>query len=364
MPAACFVRLDSLSTDRYVSPYLLATIGEALGDSRRAFAWLEEAVADRASQLVYLAVDPRLERLRGDRRFARIPPQHRPSIAGGWRLQSARHGYPRATSSPFPITRPELIALFDLAARMKRGTTSRSRSPGRDRHHLRQEQHPHPGLVRGRRLSSAASPLPLLARHPARPRRAIRDTARVLSRYLDAIMFRTSPTRTSRSWPARPIPVINGLTDLLHPCQLLADLLTMQETRRLGGGRGLDRRRQQHGHSWIDAAGVSASSCGSPVPRLPAGSRISSANAGSARGHGHGRPSKPPQRRARGEHRRVGLDGPGGGAGGAGPCLPSYFVDEARISVSIPAAILLHCLPAHRGEEVYEGVMEGPQSRV
>ncbi len=65
-------RLDSLSADRYVSPYLLATIGEALGDSRRAFAWLEEAVADRASQLVYLAVDPRLERLRGDRRFARI----------------------------------------------------------------------------------------------------------------------------------------------------------------------------------------------------------------------------------------------------------------------------------------------------
>ncbi len=65
-------RLDSLSADRYVSPYLLAAVAEGLGDSRRAFAWLEEAVADRASQLVYLDVDPRLERLRGDRRFARI----------------------------------------------------------------------------------------------------------------------------------------------------------------------------------------------------------------------------------------------------------------------------------------------------
>ena len=65
-------RLDSLSADRYVTPYLLGGIAEALGDSRRTFAWLEEAVADRASQLVYLAVDPRLERLRGDRRFARI----------------------------------------------------------------------------------------------------------------------------------------------------------------------------------------------------------------------------------------------------------------------------------------------------
>jgi tetratricopeptide (TPR) repeat protein len=69
---AVLARLDSLSDQRYVSPYLLAGIGEALGDRRRAFAWLEEAVADRAAQLVYLRLDPRLDRLRGDRRFARI----------------------------------------------------------------------------------------------------------------------------------------------------------------------------------------------------------------------------------------------------------------------------------------------------
>ena len=69
---AVLARLDSLSDQRYVSPYLLAGIGEALGDRRRAFAWLEEAVADRAGQLVYLKLDTRLDRLRGDRRFARI----------------------------------------------------------------------------------------------------------------------------------------------------------------------------------------------------------------------------------------------------------------------------------------------------
>ena len=69
---AVLARLDSLSAERYVSPYLLAGIAEALGDQRRAFAWLEEAVADRAGQLVYLNLDPRLDRLRGDRRFARI----------------------------------------------------------------------------------------------------------------------------------------------------------------------------------------------------------------------------------------------------------------------------------------------------
>jgi tetratricopeptide (TPR) repeat protein len=69
---AVLARLDTLSAERYVSPYLLAGIAEALGDKRRAFAWLEEAVDDRAAQLAYLNLDFRLDRLRGDRRFARI----------------------------------------------------------------------------------------------------------------------------------------------------------------------------------------------------------------------------------------------------------------------------------------------------
>jgi TolB-like protein/Tfp pilus assembly protein PilF len=69
---AVLARLDSLSEARYVSPYLFVGTAEALGDRRRAFAWLEEAVADKVGQLVYLDLDPRLDRLRGDRRFARI----------------------------------------------------------------------------------------------------------------------------------------------------------------------------------------------------------------------------------------------------------------------------------------------------
>jgi tetratricopeptide (TPR) repeat protein len=69
---AVLARLDSLSAERYVSPSLLAGIAEALGDQRRAFAWLEEAVADRSGELVDLDLDPRLDRLRGDRRFVRI----------------------------------------------------------------------------------------------------------------------------------------------------------------------------------------------------------------------------------------------------------------------------------------------------
>jgi serine/threonine-protein kinase len=69
---AVLARLDSLTAGRYVSPYLFAGIAEALGDRRRAFAWLEEAVEDRSGDVVYLDRDPRLDRLRDDRRFARI----------------------------------------------------------------------------------------------------------------------------------------------------------------------------------------------------------------------------------------------------------------------------------------------------
>jgi Tfp pilus assembly protein PilF len=69
---AVLARLDSLSAGRYLSPYLFAGIAEALGDRRRTFAWLEEAVEDRAGEVVFLDRDPRLDRLRGDRRFARI----------------------------------------------------------------------------------------------------------------------------------------------------------------------------------------------------------------------------------------------------------------------------------------------------
>jgi tetratricopeptide (TPR) repeat protein len=69
---AVLAKLDTLAASGYVSPYLFAGIAEALGDRRRAFAWLEDAVADRVSEVVYLDLDPRLDRLRGDRRFARI----------------------------------------------------------------------------------------------------------------------------------------------------------------------------------------------------------------------------------------------------------------------------------------------------
>jgi tetratricopeptide (TPR) repeat protein len=69
---AALQRLDSLAGVRRVSPYDLATVAVALGDRRRAFAWLDEALAEHAPELVDLALDPRLEALRSDRRFVRI----------------------------------------------------------------------------------------------------------------------------------------------------------------------------------------------------------------------------------------------------------------------------------------------------
>ncbi len=69
---AALQRLDSLAAVRRVSPYDLATVAAALGDRRRAFAWLDGALAEHAPELVDLALDPRMETLRGDRRFVRI----------------------------------------------------------------------------------------------------------------------------------------------------------------------------------------------------------------------------------------------------------------------------------------------------
>ena len=76
----------------------------------------------------------------------------------------------------------------------------------------------------------------------------IADTARVLSRYVDAIMIRILTTRTCASWRAyATVPVINGLTKRTHPCQIMADVLTFEEHRGpiKGAHRRLDRRRQQ-----------------------------------------------------------------------------------------------------------------------
>jgi ornithine carbamoyltransferase len=196
----------------------------------------------------------------------------------------------------------------------------------------------------------------------------IRDTARVLSRYLDGIMIRTFDHADVEELARYgTIPVINGLTDLLHPCQVLADLLTVRES--LGGWEGKTVAWIGDGNnmanSWINAAGTLGFdlrlACPEGYQPDPAILRRNQTVARISLGDD-------PREAARGAH-VVTTDvwasmGQEAEQEVRARAFAGYIVDEALMALADPSAIFLHCLPAHRGEEVSEAVLEGPQSRV
>jgi ornithine carbamoyltransferase len=196
----------------------------------------------------------------------------------------------------------------------------------------------------------------------------IRDTARVLSRYLDGIMIRTFDHADVEELARYgSIPVINGLTDLLHPCQVLADLLTVREA--LGGWDGKVVAWIGDGNnmanSWINAAG----SLGFEL-RLacPEGYRPNAAILQRTQAKTTVRLTADPREAVRGAH-VVTTDvwasmGQEEEQEVRARAFQGYIVDGALMRLADPSAIFLHCLPAHRGEEVSEEVLEGPQSRV
>lgn len=196
----------------------------------------------------------------------------------------------------------------------------------------------------------------------------IADTARVLSRYADAIMIRTDDhAKVEELAEYARVPVINGLTDLSHPCQIVADLLTVVESGKalpglelawLGDGNNVLA-------SLIEAAGLFGFNVRAGVPQgyEPDAGFVEAARAQGARidivrdareavagadlvvtdtwvsmGQDHA-------------HNKVAAMAP-------------YQVDERLMTGAKGDAIFLHCLPAHRGEEVVDAVMDGPQSRV
>jgi ornithine carbamoyltransferase len=196
----------------------------------------------------------------------------------------------------------------------------------------------------------------------------IRDTARVLSRYLDGIMIRTYDHADIEEL-ARfgSIPVINGLTDLLHPCQVLADLLTVRET--LGGWEGKTVAWVGDGNnmanSWLNAAGVLGFELRLACPEkyrpnpavLERNRKLTSIVL-----------TDDPREAVRGAH-VVNTDvwasmGQEEEQEERVRAFRGYIVDPPLMRLADPKAIFLHCLPAHRGEEVAEEVIEGPQSRV
>ncbi|RJP20485.1 MAG: ornithine carbamoyltransferase [Deltaproteobacteria bacterium] len=198
----------------------------------------------------------------------------------------------------------------------------------------------------------------------------VRDTARVLSRYVDAVMIRTFAHATAVELAsASTIPVINGLTDDHHPCQILADLMTAKE-------RGKDLRKMRVAfvgdgnnvaNSWVEAAHVLGFTLRIACPKGYEPDRGVMAEA-ERMGRGDVRVVRDPADAARKADvlytdvwTSMGQEAESRKRLAA---FRGYCIDEAMLKISAPGAIVMHCLPAHRGEEITDAVLEGPRSAV
>lgn len=198
----------------------------------------------------------------------------------------------------------------------------------------------------------------------------IQDTAKTISRYVDAIMIRTfAHDNVVQLANAASVPVINGLSDLLHPCQILSDLLTVYEKK--GGYKGLTYAYIGDGNnvanSWIEAAGVLGIrlKIATPISYKPSENILRKAlliNPGSvvlyhdpieaiknadivytdvwvSMGQEAGREQKLKE-------------------------FSGFQINRSLLSHAKRNAIVMHCLPAHREEEITSEVMDGEQSVV
>ncbi|QVM84929.1 ornithine carbamoyltransferase [Novosphingobium decolorationis] len=196
----------------------------------------------------------------------------------------------------------------------------------------------------------------------------IADTARVLSRMVDAIMIRTDDhAKIEELAHYADVPVINGLTDLSHPCQIVADLLTIVEhgfalpglqMAWLGDGNNVS-------HSMIEAAGLMKFTLRLAVPEgyEPDAGFVERARAAG----GEIVITHDPLEAARGAQvvvtdTWVSMGQEGGEA--HIKALEPYQVNEGLMAHADEGAMFLHCLPAHRNEEVTDAVIDGPASAV
>ena len=272
-------------------------------------------------------------------------------------------------------TKEELDALFVLAAKLKE-----ERKKGIDHH-----------LLKGKTLAMifeksstrtrvsfevgmyqlGGHPLFISARDSQIGRgEPVKDTARVISRYCDGVMIRTFGQEVVEEFAAySSVPVINALTDLFHPCQIMADLFTVIERR--GSYEGLKFAWVGDGNNmantWIEAATVFGFDLTLACP------------------DGYG-----PDRRVmewaldRATSRIALSSDPKEAVAGAdvintdvwasmgqeaeqqlrAEAFKGYCIDEALMAQAQPDCMVLHCLPAHRGEEITDAVIEGPRSAV
>jgi ornithine carbamoyltransferase len=196
----------------------------------------------------------------------------------------------------------------------------------------------------------------------------IKDMARVLSRFVDGIMIRTfAHADVEELARFATVPVINGLTDLQHPCQILADLFTIREA--LGGWKGKIIAWVGDGNnmanSWLHAAQVLGFELRLACPE---GYEPNHELFEQAKRHAPVTITEEPEEAVRGAH-VVNTDvwasmGQEGEAEARVQAFSGYTVDRDLMALAARDAVFLHCLPAHRGEEVTDEVIEGPQSRV
>ena len=197
---------------------------------------------------------------------------------------------------------------------------------------------------------------------------SIADTARVLSRMVDAIMIRTDDHAKIEELAAyADVPVINGLTDLSHPCQIMADLLTVIE--RGHALPGLEVAWLGDGNnvlnSIVEAAGLMKFNVRIGVPE---GYDCDQAFVDAARAQGASISVYRDAREAVSGAQVVVTDtwvsmGQTGAEARIAAMTP-FQVNEALMAAAAPGATFLHCLPAHRGEEVTDSVIDSSQSAV
>ncbi|MEL7757418.1 ornithine carbamoyltransferase [Citromicrobium bathyomarinum] len=197
---------------------------------------------------------------------------------------------------------------------------------------------------------------------------SIADTARVLSRMVDAIMIRTDDhAKVEEMARHASVPVINGLTDASHPCQIVADLLTIIEHGKALPGLELAWLGDGNNvlHSILEAAGIFKFNVrvATPAGFEPEAAFVEAARAGGATIT----LTQDAEAAARDADVIVTDTWVSMGQENAASkiaAMQPFQVNDALMALAKPEADFLHCLPAHVGDEVTQSVIEGPQSRV
>jgi ornithine carbamoyltransferase len=267
-------------------------------------------------------------------------------------------------------SRKELLSLFDLAERMRKGGYTDRPLAGKSLAMIFMKASTRTRVsfevgtwqLGGHALFLSPRDVQLGRGEP------VADTARVLSRYVDGIMIRTfAHAELEELAKFATVPVINGLTDLLHPCQVLADILTINQ--HLGS---IDGRKvawigdgNNMANSWINAAYVLGFDL---TLACPEGYEPDATILTRAQAKANVKVVRDPDEAAEGAD-VINTDvwasmGQEQEQAIREKAFKGYIVDADLMKRAKSSAIFMHCLPAHRGEEVSADVIDGPQSVV